>query len=87
MASVLRLLVVVRVEVEVVEDHGVGRRQVDAESPRPCGQDEDEYLWVIVELVNEVLPLLHRGLTVQTEIPMSPDLEILLHDVHHHREL
>lgn len=87
MAPVLCLLVVVRIEVEVVEDHGVGRRQVDAQAPRPCGQDEDEYLRVIIELVNEILPLLDGGLTVQAEIPVSPDLEKLLHNVHHHGEL
>ena len=30
--AVLRLLVVVRIEVQVVEDHAVGCRQVDTES-------------------------------------------------------
>ena len=34
-APVLRLLVIVWIEVEIVEYHGVGRRQVDAQPPRP----------------------------------------------------
>ena len=87
MAPVLRLLVVVRVEVQVVEDHRVGRRQVDAQAPRPGRQNEDEDFRVLVELVYQILAVLHRGLAVQAEVPMTPDLEILLHDVHHHGEL
>ena len=38
--AVLRLLVVVRIEVQVVKDHAVGCRQVDTESTWPGGGGE-----------------------------------------------
>ena len=69
MAPVLGLLVVVRVKVEVVEDDGVGRGQVDAEPARPGGQDEDEDLGVFVEVVDQELSLLNRCLAVQSQVP------------------
>ena len=56
MAAVLGLLVVVRVEVEVVENDGVGGRQVDAEAAGFGRQDEDEDAVVVVELVDQNLP-------------------------------
>ena len=56
MAPVLGLLVVVGVEVDVVEDDGVGRRQVDAQPARLGRQDEQENTGVRVELVYQVLP-------------------------------
>jgi hypothetical protein len=54
-ASVLGLLVVVRVEVEVVENDSVGRRQVDAEAAGFRRQDEDENAFVVVVLVDQDL--------------------------------
>ena len=56
MAPVLCLLVVVGVEVDVVEDDGVGRRQVDAQPARLRRQNEQENTAVRVELVYQVLP-------------------------------
>ena len=56
MAAVLCLLVVVGVEVDVVEDDGVGRGQVDAQPARLGRQDEEEDAVVRVELVYQVLP-------------------------------
>ena len=56
MAPVLCLLVVVGVEVDVVEDDGVGGRQVDAQPARLRRQDEEENTVVRVELVYQVLP-------------------------------
>ncbi len=55
MASVLGLLVVVRVEVEVVENDSVGRRQVDAEATGFRRQDEDENAFIVVVLVDQDL--------------------------------
>ena len=55
MAPVLRLLVVVGVEVDVVEDDGVGRGQVDAQPARLGRQDEEENTVVGVETVYQVL--------------------------------
>ena len=56
MAAVLCLLVVVGVEVDVVEDDGVGRGQVDAQPARLGRQDEEKDAVVRVELVYQVLP-------------------------------
>ena len=61
MAPVLCLLVVVGVEVDVVEDDGVGGRQVDAQPARLRRQDEEENTVVRVELVYQVLPANARG--------------------------
>ena len=69
MAPVLGLLVVVRVKVEVVEDDGVGRGQVDTEPASPGGQDEDEDLGVFVEVVDQELSFLNRCLAVQSQVP------------------
>ena len=55
MTPVLGLLVVVRVEVDVVDDDDVGGRQVDAEAAGSRRQQEDEDLLVPVELVNQLL--------------------------------
>ena len=60
MAPVLGLLVVVGVEVDVVEDDGVGGRQVDAQPARLGRQDEQENTGVCVELVYQVLPANYR---------------------------
>ena len=51
---VLCLLVVVRVEVNVVQDDGVGSSQVDAQPPGPRGQQEHKDVRVGVELVNQL---------------------------------
>ena len=55
MTPVLSLFVVVRVEVEVVEDDGVGRRQVDAQTSRLGRQNEYENALVGVKLVDHNL--------------------------------
>ena len=71
MTPVLRLLVVVRIEVEVVEDHGVGGSQVDAEAACSGGQYEDKNVLLLVELINKELPLLDWRLPIKTEVPGS----------------
>ena len=60
-APVLCLLVVVGVEVDVVEDDGVGGGEVDAQPARLRRQDEVENTAVRVELVYQVLPANARG--------------------------
>ena len=56
-AAVLRLLVVVRVTVDVVEDDGVGRRQVDAQAAGARRQQEHEDVRVVVVLVYQHYPV------------------------------
>ena len=55
MTPVLGLLVVVGVEVDVMQDDGVGGSQIDAQSPSACGQQEDEDVRLFVEPVNQTL--------------------------------
>jgi hypothetical protein len=69
---VLRLLVVVGVEVEVMEDDCVGGSQVDAKPSGLGGEDEDEDAVVGVVLVNQNLTFLYWGGPVQSEIPVTP---------------
>ena len=57
-ASILGLLVIVRVEVEVVENDRVGGREVDSEAAGFGGQDEDEVLVVVVKGVDQGLSAL-----------------------------
>ena len=57
---VFGLLVVVGVEVEVVEDDGVGGSEVDAQAAGLGRQDENEDVGVFVELVDQRLTLLNR---------------------------
>ena len=70
MAAVLGLLVVVRVEVEVVENDGVGGRQVDAETAGFGRQDEDKDAVVVVELVDQNLP--EKNNTFSKTVKLSP---------------
>ena len=81
MAPVLGLLVVVRVKVEVVEDDGVGRGQVDAQTARPGGQDEDEDLGVFVEVVDQELSFLNRCLAVQSQVPDMYFFKIIIYKI------
>ena len=55
MAAVFRLLVVVRVEVDIVEHNNVSCRQVDAESARARRQQEDEDVGLRVVSVDQFL--------------------------------
>lgn len=87
MTPVLCLLVIVRIKVQIVKDDSVGGSQVYAKTTGSGGQDEDEDVGILVEVVYQILSLLDRSLAVQTEISVTSDLEILLHDVHHHGEL
>ena len=87
MTPVLGLLVVVGVEIEVVEDDCVGSSQVDAKPSGLGGEDEDEDGVVSVVLVNQNLTFLYWGGPVQSEVLVTPDPQVLLHDVQHHGEL
>lgn len=55
MAAVLRLLVVVRIEVDVVDYHRVCSCEVDAQTARLRREDEQEYALVLREFVYELL--------------------------------
>ena len=52
--AILSLFVVVRVEVNVVQNDDVGSGQVDAKTPSSRGQQEDEQVRVVVVVVNQL---------------------------------
>lgn len=56
MAAVLRLFVVVRVKVHVMNDDCVSCGQVDADSPGLGGQQENKQILILVVQVYQVLP-------------------------------
>ena len=58
---VFSLFVIVRVEVDVVENDAVSRRQVDPQPAGFCRQEENEDLFVLIELVNQSLPNENKG--------------------------
>ena len=81
--AVLRLRIDGRVPVGVVEDHGVGARQVDAQPARARREDEDEDLGVQVEPIHELLPLVHLGRAVQSQVRVAADVDPALEHVEH----
>jgi len=60
MTPILRLLVIVWVKINVVKDDGAGGCQVDSLATRTSRQQEDENLWVVVEFVYQLLPMMTK---------------------------
>ena len=60
MTSVGRLLVIVRVIVDVVKDDHVGSGKVDTETPGSCRQQKHKDRVVRVELINQILPAMEQ---------------------------
>ena len=52
--AILSLFVIVRVEVNVVQNDDVGSGQVDAKTPGSRRQQEDEQVRVVVVVVNQL---------------------------------
>ena len=42
----------------------------------PGREKKDEYFLLLVELVNEELPLLHRSLPLQAQVLVTPGLQV-----------
>jgi hypothetical protein len=57
-SPILRLQVLLRIEVCVVDDDRVGGRQRDAQASSPCAQQEAEALRILGELPQTLLPIL-----------------------------
>ena len=66
------LLVIVRIEVDVVQNNDVGGGQVDAESTRFRRQQENRYRFVIREQINQILAVADWGRTVYSQIVVLP---------------
>ena len=66
---VLCLLVIVRIEVQIMEDDCVGGCQVDTQTSSPGGEDEDEDVRILVEIIYQILSFLYWGLTIQSQVP------------------
>ena len=87
MASILGLLVVERIEVDVVHDDHIGCHQVDAHASGLGGQHEDENLIVVVVQVDEILALGDGRGAVESHELVALELEKLLDNVEHDYEL
>ena len=85
--AVLRLRVHRGVPVRVVEDHRVGAHEVDAEPAAARGEDEDEHLTVVVELLHHLLTLRQRRGAVHAQVGEVMHVEEGLEDVQHPRHL
>lgn len=57
MAASLCLFVIVRVAVDIVKDNHIGWSQVNTQSSGSGGQQENKYILVCVELVNQPNPV------------------------------
>ncbi|TFA99797.1 hypothetical protein CCMA1212_008205 [Trichoderma ghanense] len=72
-----------RVPIRVVENDGIRRRKVDAETARTSGQQEDEDLGPGLEVVHGVATILELGGTIQPAVLVVAVREVLLHHVDH----
>mmetsp|Transcript_47611 Transcript_47611/g.79829 ORF Transcript_47611/g.79829 Transcript_47611/m.79829 type:complete len:768 (+) Transcript_47611:2909-5212(+) len=86
--AVLGLQVHLGVPVAVVQDHGVGGRQVDAQAPGAGGQHEEEHGAVGgVEALHALVPLEGAGAPVEAVVRVALPDQVVLHDVQHPRHL
>ena len=75
------------VPVRVVEDDGVGAREVHADAAGARGKDEDEELGVGVEALHEDLALLGLRCAVQAQVAVAVQVQKhLLCNARHHRQ-
>ena len=72
MGSVHRLLVHGGVPVAVVEDDGVGGREVDPEAAGPGAEQEHEDVLPGLEVCHHVAPLVDLAAAVQPDVAVLP---------------
>ena len=88
MAARLGLQVVLRVPVGVVDDDGVGRRQVDADAARARAEEEEEGGRAFrTEAVDGLLPFVTGDRAIEPLVLEAAQLDVLLDEVQEHREL
>jgi len=81
-AARLRLQVILRIPVAVVDDDGVGGRQVDAEAARPRAQQEHELVAVgLAVAVDGLLALLAANAAVDALVGEALEHQVVLDDV------
>jgi hypothetical protein len=81
MASILRLFVHSRIPIGVIEDDITSSCKIESYSPRPSTRDEAEYPRVVVEALDDGLPELGLGVSVETHVVELEHIEHLLEDV------
>mmetsp|Transcript_35108 Transcript_35108/g.57362 ORF Transcript_35108/g.57362 Transcript_35108/m.57362 type:complete len:336 (+) Transcript_35108:400-1407(+) len=87
MATRNRLHIVHRVPVRVVNDHRVGRHQVDADAACSRGQQKTKNRVIFLEAINSFLSLDARDTAVQTLIQVVSEVEIVLEYIQQVRHL
>ena len=83
MGSVHSLLVYCGVPVTVVEDDGVRRSEVDAETPRPRAQQEHEDVVAALEVRHHVPTLGDLAAAIQPDVGVLTVAHVLLQQVDH----
>ena len=83
MAAILGLLVHGWVPVRIVEDNAVSSGEIDADAAAPGRRNEAEYLLVVVESINQLLPVVSAHRSVQPDINVAVQVQKLFKNVKH----
>lgn len=87
MGTVFGLLVHGGIPIRVVEDDAVCGCEVETETTRASGEEEEEDFGFVLEVGDHISSVLDLGGTVQTQVLVLPVREILFRKVHHARHL
>lgn len=83
MSTILRLQILMRIPIRIENDDGIGRLQIEAQPSRSRREDEDGVLGLrVVELLEQVGPILVLGRAVQAKVPDAAEVEVVLEDGH-----
>ena len=84
MASVLRLQILLRIPIGIIKDTNIRRLEVNAESTRSRGQNEDKLFasWSI-ELINGRLAVFISRVAINAAVLVTAHHHEILHDIKH----
>ena len=72
------------IPIRVIDDYSVGTSKVHTKTANLCRQQKDMQVWIVVELVDQVLAIFDRCVAVHTSvIEALHSLDEFFHDVKH----